>query len=94
LTLFHFSIAEFVFEISLSKHAFPLQIPKGTVWIEGDNKNNSRDSRKFGPVPCDYIRGRIFWRVSFWLIPHKVPLLISFFFFIWHFPLLFWCLVC
>ena len=38
-------------------------VPKGSVWVEGDYKFNSRDSRKFGPVPYDLIRGRLFWRI-------------------------------
>ncbi|KAH1217423.1 Mitochondrial inner membrane protease subunit 1 [Glycine max] len=32
--------------------------------LEGDNKYNSNDSRKFGPVPYDLIDGKMFWRVT------------------------------
>ncbi|CAJ1953119.1 unnamed protein product [Sphenostylis stenocarpa] len=39
-------------------------VPKGGVWVEGDNKYNSQDSRKFGSVPYDLIQGRIFWRIT------------------------------
>ncbi|KAG5130718.1 hypothetical protein JHK84_037115 [Glycine max] len=42
-------------------YAFPLLVPKGAVWVEGDNKYNSNDSRKFGPVPFDLIDGKMFW---------------------------------
>ncbi|WOH12000.1 hypothetical protein DCAR_0831496 [Daucus carota subsp. sativus] len=38
-------------------------VPKGHVWIEGDNKYMSRDSKNFGPVPYGMIQGRIFWKV-------------------------------
>ncbi|KAL8103480.1 mitochondrial ATP-independent inner membrane protease subunit 1a-like [Apium graveolens] len=38
-------------------------VPKGHVWIEGDNKYMSRDSKDFGPVPYGMIVGRIFWKV-------------------------------
>ncbi|KAG4970989.1 hypothetical protein JHK85_037410 [Glycine max] len=38
-------------------------VPKGAVWVEGDNKYNSNDSRKFGPVPYDLIDGKMLWRV-------------------------------
>ncbi|KAL6567314.1 hypothetical protein OROGR_000982 [Orobanche gracilis] len=38
-------------------------VPKGHVWIEGDNKENSRDSRQFGPVPSALIHSRIFFVV-------------------------------
>nr|XP_027086277.1 mitochondrial inner membrane protease subunit 1-like isoform X2 [Coffea arabica] len=36
-------------------------VPKGHIWIEGDNKHNSRDSRQFGPVPYGLLEGRVFW---------------------------------
>ncbi|KAJ1413489.1 Peptidase S26A, signal peptidase I [Sesbania bispinosa] len=38
-------------------------VPKGHVWVEGDNRYNTTDSRNFGPVPYGLIEGRIFWRV-------------------------------
>ncbi|XP_027909519.1 mitochondrial inner membrane protease subunit 1-like [Vigna unguiculata] len=38
-------------------------VPKGSVWVEGDNKYDSRDSRKFGPIPYGLIYGKIFWRI-------------------------------
>ncbi|XP_028764765.1 mitochondrial inner membrane protease subunit 1-like [Neltuma alba] len=38
-------------------------VPKGHVWLGGDNIYNSRDSRYFGPVPCDLLHARVFWRV-------------------------------
>ena len=38
-------------------------IPKGHVWLEGDNKEMSKDSRDYGPVPYGLILGRLFFRV-------------------------------
>lgn len=38
-------------------------VPKGHVWIQGDNVYASRDSRHFGPVPYGLIRGKVFFRV-------------------------------
>ncbi|XP_022857711.1 mitochondrial inner membrane protease subunit 1-like [Olea europaea var. sylvestris] len=35
-------------------------VPKGHVWIEGDNKYNTKDSRKFGPIPYALLQGRVF----------------------------------
>ncbi|KAK9089420.1 hypothetical protein Scep_028502 [Stephania cephalantha] len=41
-------------------------VPKGCVWIVGDNVGNSRDSRHFGAVPVGLVVGRVFWRVAPW----------------------------
>lgn len=38
-------------------------VPKGHVWIQGDNLYASRDSRQFGPVPYGLIQGKAFFRV-------------------------------
>jgi len=39
-------------------------VPAGLVFVLGDNRRDSRDSRSFGPVPLEAIRGHvvlIFW---------------------------------
>ena len=41
-----------------------LQVPKGHVWLSGDNVDNSVDSRTYGPVPYGLILGRVCYRVS------------------------------
>ena len=41
-----------------------IQVPKGHVWLEGDNKTSSYDSRDFGPLPYALIHSRVFYRVS------------------------------
>ncbi|KAF8973750.1 peptidase S24/S26A/S26B/S26C [Flammula alnicola] len=42
-------------------------VPKGHVWISGDNAQWSRDSREYGPVPMALIKGRLIARVwMFW----------------------------
>ncbi|DBA02058.1 TPA: LOW QUALITY PROTEIN: hypothetical protein N0F65_000305 [Lagenidium giganteum] len=39
------------------------KIPKGHVWLEGDNKYDSHDSRYYGPVPRSLIQGRVVLRL-------------------------------
>ncbi|XP_072528070.1 mitochondrial inner membrane protease subunit 1 isoform X1 [Salminus brasiliensis] len=41
---------------SFKTHTF---VPRGHVWLEGDNLHNSTDSRSYGPVPYALIRGRV-----------------------------------
>ena len=39
------------------------RIPDDHVFVMGDNRSNSRDSRFFGPVPIEDVKGRAFIRV-------------------------------
>ncbi|KAH7491615.1 hypothetical protein PRIC1_002977 [Phytophthora ramorum] len=39
------------------------KIPKGYVWLEGDNKHDSNDSRYYGPVPYSMLQGRVLMRI-------------------------------
>lgn len=42
-----------------------LKVPEGTIFVLGDNRNNSEDSRdpRLGPVPLKSIKGRVSYRV-------------------------------
>ena len=45
----------------------PLRIPKGTFFALGDDRAVSRDSRAFGPLPVDLLRGRpsrVLWSID------------------------------
>ncbi|XP_021367736.1 mitochondrial inner membrane protease subunit 1-like [Mizuhopecten yessoensis] len=39
------------------------KIPKGHVWLEGDNRDFSHDSRSFGPVPYALVYTKVFYRI-------------------------------
>ena len=38
-------------------------VPEGTVFLLGDNRGNSVDSRDYGPVPVDALLGRVLLRM-------------------------------
>jgi signal peptidase I len=46
-----------------------ITVPEHHCFVLGDNRNNSRDSRHFGPVPLATIKGRadyIYWPAMDW----------------------------
>lgn len=50
------------------------QVPRGHVWIEGDNKEGSKDSRIYGPVPYGLIQYRLLKEVEFVVDVQLLPL--------------------
>jgi signal peptidase I len=42
------------------------QVPPGMVWVAGDHRDHSADSRVFGPVPVGRIKGRAWMALASW----------------------------
>lgn len=53
----------FVVDPMNSDRCDTIVVPKGHVWVEGDNIYNSRDSRQFGPVPYSLLEGKVFCKI-------------------------------
>jgi signal peptidase I len=56
-------------DVGVTSSFGPVQIPAGYYFVMGDNRDDSSDSRVFGPIPRHLIVGRAFvriWPVSRW----------------------------
>eukprot|EP00931_Biecheleriopsis_adriatica_P069931 TRINITY_DN43734_c0_g1_i1.p1 TRINITY_DN43734_c0_g1~~TRINITY_DN43734_c0_g1_i1.p1 ORF type:complete len:182 (+),score=15.44 TRINITY_DN43734_c0_g1_i1:34-546(+) len=47
-------------------------VPRGYVWLEGDNKAQSHDSRHYGPVPVGLLQGKV--RLKLWPLTEFGPI--------------------
>jgi inner membrane protease subunit 1 len=41
-----------------------VRVPKGHIWLAGDNLSNSTDSRTYGPMPLAMVKGKVLARVG------------------------------
>ncbi|KAK6134440.1 hypothetical protein DH2020_031819 [Rehmannia glutinosa] len=60
-------IVTFLVDPGRSDLSHSLVVPKGHVWIQGDNIYASNDSRHIGPVPYGLILGKVFCRGKLFL---------------------------
>lgn len=51
-----------LWENGFSKNGEEITVPDGDLFVMGDNRPRSSDSREFGPVPEDSIIGHVFYR--------------------------------
>ncbi|KAL3833617.1 hypothetical protein ACJIZ3_008353 [Penstemon smallii] len=56
-------VVSYLLEPSTSDEQMSTVVPKGHVWVEGDNAYCSHDSRQFGPIPYALLHARIFFKV-------------------------------
>ena len=56
------------YENTLVPISYPYTVPEGSIWVMGDNRTNSKDSRYFGPVSVENVTGRGFF--VYWPLDH------------------------
>jgi len=58
----YISAATTLWEGGFVKEGVPVTIPKGFLFVMGDNRPRSSDSREFGPIPIESVIGQVFYR--------------------------------
>ena len=52
------------YPLKSSNVTFPYTVPDGCIWVMGDNRTSSQDSRYFGAVPVSSVSGHAFF--TYW----------------------------
>lgn len=47
---------------------YPYTVPDGELWVMGDNRTNSQDSRYFGSIPISTVSGKAIFK--YWPLDH------------------------
>lgn len=56
-------VEEYIDRALLRQETLPeVTVPAETVYVMGDNRGNSSDSRRIGPIPISKLEGKAFWR--------------------------------
>lgn len=50
------------YEYEVEGIEYPYVVPEGELWVMGDNRENSGDSREFGSVPLENVTGHVVYR--------------------------------
>ena len=48
---------------TVMRHTTEVVVPSGHVWLEGDNKEFSMDSRAFGPISEGLVTGKVLYKI-------------------------------
>ena len=63
---------KFITDKNINYSMGPIIVPDNSLWVMGDNRNNSLDSHSWGPLPYEKIIGRAFLR--YWPLNHFGPI--------------------
>jgi signal peptidase I len=58
----YISAATNLWEDGFIKEGIPITVPNNYLFVMGDNRPRSSDSREFGPIPIDSVIGQVFYR--------------------------------